>query len=775
MASPFRYFRKNAKIMLAFFVVLLMLSWVVGDSLMNILTGRSSYSGEPSDKQLDPRATAVAWDGDRLTNQQVAELTRRRQMVNAFLGQIELLGGQSAVEAGVDPSQLRVQRLIGPEKLQEGVEDNVVQTRLLADAARQAGMHVSDEMIRQYLNELGRGNVSPQQMRELVTNMGRRMPGATLDNIFAGIREEMLARNYLLSSNYALITVTPEQRWNDWRRVNERVVVEAAAIPVESLLVDVQDPTEAEIQKFYDDHKGNEVGPDLEVGRKYHVELPSAEPGFRIPRKLDLSYIEANFDSFLAKAEEKVTDEEIAKFYEDNKDPMFIKADTSLIDDVGSKADDAKPEGDASAEKPGDAAAAPADDKPTSDEKKGAEEESKKSSRDNRAAKSVFRLAAFEQDAGKDDSAKADLPKTDAAATPEAKPAGETPAAPGADASASPKKPLEFQPLEEVKDQVRTAVARSKVAEELDKAIKEIYKQLSDDYRKYLRAKLAAEVEKKDAPPIPESLKNLAPLAEKFGFQSGDTGLVDVLQLRETPVGKAGDLDSGAALWLTLFGTRNYDLDQPISAKDVLGNQYVAMLRRVEPAHTPPLADVRDEVIKAWKMQKAAVRAQKRAEELAKQAEEAKQPLSEFFADKPEIKVTRTDPFAELTGGDIGIVNGRFQQQPYRLSQPEGLIAPGPAFMKKVFNLKDGQTAAALNNDDTIAYVIRVVEHEPSLTELRTAYLQDAGSWPGLYNFTTNRAQEILSDVYGDLKKSVNLEWLRKPDQAEQRDSEDAG
>ncbi len=42
MASPFHAFRKNMKPMLAFFVVLLMLSWVVGDSLFNFFAGNKS-------------------------------------------------------------------------------------------------------------------------------------------------------------------------------------------------------------------------------------------------------------------------------------------------------------------------------------------------------------------------------------------------------------------------------------------------------------------------------------------------------------------------------------------------------------------------------------------------------------------------------------------------------------------------------------------------------------------------------------------------------------
>ena len=196
----------------------------------------------------------------------------------------------------------------------------------------------------------------------------------------AALREEMLAQNYMNSNRYAMVTVTPEQRWKDWLRVNERVVAEAAAVPAESLLVDVKDPTDAELQEFYDKYKDREASPEIAYGT---TELPSATPGFRIPRKIDLAFIEANYDSYHTKAEEKVTDEEIAKYYEDHKDPMFIKADTGLMEDKGETKDDAAtapPAEGKAAEQP---ATPPATDAtPPAAEEKDAEKEKKQSSLD---------------------------------------------------------------------------------------------------------------------------------------------------------------------------------------------------------------------------------------------------------------------------------------------------------------------------------------------------------------------------------------------------------
>ena len=175
--------------------------------------------------------------------------------------------------------------LRGPDSTAQHVEESVVQTKLFADAARADGMSVSDAAVVQYLDELGRGNVTRDQMRTILNRM-RGGGRVSIDEILASLKEEMLARNYVNSNQYAFMTVTPDQGWRDWLRVNDRVVLEAAAIPTDKYLVDVKDPTDAELTEFYDKYKDQEKGPEVAFGT---TELPSARPGFRIPRKTGYS------------------------------------------------------------------------------------------------------------------------------------------------------------------------------------------------------------------------------------------------------------------------------------------------------------------------------------------------------------------------------------------------------------------------------------------------------------------------------------------------------
>src|SRR6185312_12184141 len=86
-------------------------------------------------------------------------------------------------------------------------------------------------------------------------------------------------------------------------------------------------------------YKDREAMPDF-YG---NTEMPSATPGFRIPRKIDLAYLEASYDEFLAKAEAKISDEEVAKYYDEHKD-LFTKTQMGLHEDKGDKKDAAKPE-----------------------------------------------------------------------------------------------------------------------------------------------------------------------------------------------------------------------------------------------------------------------------------------------------------------------------------------------------------------------------------------------------------------------------------------------
>jgi hypothetical protein len=687
--------------------------------------------------------------------------------------------------------------------------------------------------------------------------------GVSIDFVFNALREELLARNYLMSNLYAFQTVTPQQRWQDWLRVNDRVVIEAAALPVEQYLIEVKDPTEAELKDFYEKYKNNEAAPDLIGG----TEIASARPGFRVPRKIDAQFVQANFEELVSKAEGEVTDPDIAKYYEENKE-LFIKADTGLLDDTtqppvtaptdGATTEPAAPadpetaapsatesntsetpsseapatpakepkEEDAAtpeapstetppattdgAEPPADDAAEPATPPATETPSTETSEapEAEKSSQNEVSGRSAFRQVAFLQEdttnatEEKSETAPAEsaAPAEGTAPATEAAPANEaaapvspstappvdpadlsvpattdpaaTTTAPAVEGAAAPtgEKPKEYQPLEEVRDLIRRDIAYRRVTESLDQKMNDLLDELKAEFTTYFGKVLDAESRDEKAPAPQPALADLAPLAEKNGLTPGKTGALPWLEFRDTPVGKSQDPKTGAPLSSTFFGSEGLELYQPVLTVDVDGNRYISMKTSDTPASVPKFDDIKAEVARAWKMQKASEFALKAAEKDAKAAQESGSSLVDFFSTRPGIEVVKVDPFSQMTRGDVP---DQFGNQRFRLSQPDGIAAPGPDFLRKAFELKDGEVGAALNNDHSIAYVIRAVEHQNSEEELRNAYLAEANTWDGLTAMMDDHVTIAQRLVSADLSGGKGLDWKRNPDRRGEQDEND--
>jgi hypothetical protein len=827
MASPFRIFRKYQKMLLVVAGVVLMFVFVIGDSLVAYLGGspRSDQTGR------DANTVAVTWDTGSLTNREVDQLVSQQHLVSAFLRGIHDAGVRSALLAGVEPSQLRVQPL--QSLVSQPREEGVVATKLFAEAAYDAGIRVSDEAIIKYLDELGRQRVSRDDMREMLKQAGGgRVP---IQYVMDALREELLAHSYLASFQFAFRTVTPEQGYQDWLRVNDRIVVEAAAVPVDSFVVEVPDPTEADLKDLFEEHKMREPQPDL-IGQ---VEFPSPVPGFRIPRKIDVQFIQAEYDQFLAKVENEITEEEIAKFYDDNKDPLFIKAETGLFDDDAATADQAgEARGDAGTNTeqtestdtpetspPATESGPPAENgqtqsatTPSSSPAAGGEtpaegspsENNQSSRRNDPRQRSVFRLTALAQEQSSQAEDASTEPATEAvdsspATQPDNSATGAGPesgtAAEGAGGnidsgsveattnSTSPsaaaqtqtstamdqsaeKKPKEFQSLDEVRDEIRSRLARDRVSEQLTNLMSQLQSQVNSEYTAYVGRQLsAAETDGSASPAPPASLTDLAPLATQHGLKHGTTGPLSWLDLRKTPVGGSGDIETQRSLFQILFATDDLDLYQPIVTLDIDGNRYLGMKVSDTPGRIPTFEEKRDEVLQAWKRQKSAERAQKDAEKLANEAQAAGKPLADFFANNQAVQVVRTDPFSRYTGGEVARdIQGQLRQNPFRLSEPDGVVAAGPEFMDKVFSLKDGEVGAVLNHDHSIAYVVRVAEHLLSPEAMRDAYLTEAGNWPGIALMINDHARITSSLLAADLTTSRNLDWKRTPDQVQEAD-----
>ena len=136
----------------------------------------------------------------------------------------------------------------------------------------------------------------------------------------------------------SVVATSPGQRWDYYQRLNRRVSVETAPVAVEQFVGQIAEPSEAQLKEFFEQYKGNYASPE------------SPEPGFRVPKKVALQYVKADYAKFTDP--QAVTDEQIEAYYKENRDRDYQNFELPGLDDTTLPPLDAAPKPGASAEKP---------------------------------------------------------------------------------------------------------------------------------------------------------------------------------------------------------------------------------------------------------------------------------------------------------------------------------------------------------------------------------------------------------------------------------------
>ncbi|MCO6044881.1 hypothetical protein NG895_13290 [Aeoliella sp. ICT_H6.2] len=840
----FRFFRRYQKTFIVVGGVILMLAFTVADPLTQWMRSRE----ENAATGRSPKATAVTWDGGKLTEGELDRLIYHRQLVNSFVRRVAQYGQMMAQTSDMPYRQARVTPigLIGENWDTETLEEVVVRTHILADRARDMGIVISDNAVLDYINELGMGQLGSNEMYEVLAMMNQAGPPIPEELIYSSLREELLAEAALRSygaghTGHSMFAAEmPVNRWEEWKQTNDRAKVEAAAIDPESVMLDVPQPTDKELRDYYNEYKEYYSLPR----RVMNVELPSPTPGFMIPPKVSLQYLRANYDEFIEKYEQQVTDEEVAEYYEANKDLLFVEASfedvmdeqTTPDDQPGDESAEASeepaaeteeatteemseepaaeqpateetpaeepsteetpseetPTEEPSTEEPATAentepaeepaAETPATEEPAADqpaEETPAEGDAPADEQSATRPASPFRLASYQPEASESDTSEPageDAPAADSepAASDSEEDSDETAASEPAEEMTDEVEETEevtYQPLEEVADKIRQTLAEQKFFEEIDATMQQVVTRLIPAYSKYLSAKLDAEAAGKEAPEPPAELRNLAPIAEELNLEFEKTGYLDIYQLYDTEVGKTVNQQEQPVA--NLMFREDADLYEPILTSVVgrFGDRYLVMKTGEEESRQPKFEEIKDEVAAAWKREKAAEIALERAKETAKEAQESGLTLAEFFVDQPDVKVTTTPTFTQLTLGDIAPTT---MMPTYRLSQPEGLEDVGPTFLDDVFKLKEGEVAAQPNFDKSIIYVVRLADQVESEDQLRTNFLADANFWPGRRYFLSGNAQQSRQEAINAVLDNLDLKWKRSDaEETEEEAAED--
>jgi hypothetical protein len=169
------------------------------------------------------------------------------------------------------------------------------------------------------------------------------------------------------------------------------------------------------------------------------------------------------------------------------------------------------------------------------------------------------------------------------------------------------------------------------------------------------------------------------------------------------------------------------------------------------------LADIREKVVDAWKQRESRKLAQSEAQRLVEAAKKSGKSLKETFADRSDLGVKETNEFSWLSTGLTPASMG----EP-GLSFVDGVESPGEEFMRAVFALHAGEVGTALNQPETVVYIVRLVSELPGEEALRAEFLQSGRSFE-IQRIAALDGQQSIRDWLGNLETEMNLKWHRPP------------
>lgn len=830
MSSPFSWFRRKQKVLLAVFGVLIMISFTVG-GIITSYQQRHMGSGGGND-------VVVSWDGGEVTENELRMMRYGHSLAVRFLDRVvqETFARKGFPKApGVTRDQSG--RIVNPGIPRSSQEEDVVRTVLMAQKAADMGMVVTDDAIFEFLDLLSDDKLRRSDYGRLLQATDDQVSRATL---FQQLRTELLAQNLKTIVRLGLVAMLPERAWDYFNRFNREISAEVFPIRVADYTSKVErTPTEAEIEQLYEEAKDRYPDPY------------SPEPGFKRRKKIAFQYLKIDYNEFLEREKAAVSMEEVEKYYEENKDDFKVlelpptedekpetKPEVTPGEDGGSDVPDAKPgEADASgtqekpspdatgeapdaakpeaapkAKPPAESAAAkkktaeapaktepptpdidlvPPKNEPAKPEKPvppkdartfgprdtlfvslSAEPESKAAASATEAKPKPDKPAEAPGDGGAEKPKSKDdgTSKPSSPPPPEKKGDRDEAAAPIKDAppsdgeTAAKEKPVKYQTLEEAEDEIRTRIA-SPIAEEKKKKAFEAAERkvaLYFDERIQWDAMVRAGQEAKEPPPLDHEA-----LAEQLNITAGETPMVDEIEIVDFELGKSYFFQGGQTITFPQIAyAENIPLFKPYSILSSIRDvEFLYWKIEEEDWKTddgkdqsvPELEEIRDEVVDAWQRLEAVKLAKAEAKRLAEKSK-GKESLKAALDKEQADAVVETGRFTWLTVGAMPMGMGV-----PRMSLVNGVEAPGTDFMEAVFALKQGDTGVAVNQPQTIVYVVRIVKEFRDEDQRRKEFLESMGRG-GMFAMYPHMAtvQEIMEDWYKDLEKEMAVKWQRR-------------
>ncbi|TWU26246.1 hypothetical protein Pla52o_00990 [Novipirellula galeiformis] len=416
---------------------------------------------------------------------------------------------------------------------------------------------------------------------------------------------------------------------------------------------------------------------------------------------------------------------------------------------------DAAPSDEKPAEKP--AEKPKSDDKPA-DKPKAADkpaEEAKPEMKEAPAKEAPAKEAPAKEEPAKEEPADAkETPKAEMAA--EAKPAETKPAA--------EKKP-ETESFEAVREQIADSLARPIAEANMNKAMAEMFSQM----RRYFNQHAIHSSDKRNGLEVEELAPfDLKKLGESFGFRYQKIGSNTEFSIEAEPIAQSLEVGSqqlsrGPSFTSFMYGGQTQMgpvprqlLYSPLRTVDDRGGKtYISWKTGEQKAYTPKLEEVRDEVIAAIRFREARKLALEAAVELADKANKDGLELSELVpAENKDDVQSGLGPFSWMDsfgfqGASIGNV-------------PE-LNSVGQEFMKAVFTSEVGEYAVAMNLPESVVYVAKPTNFQPSMDDLKALFQNPRERMMAMLagGGSTN---EVVQGFYEAVDKRTDFSYAREPE-----------
>lgn len=743
MASVFDPFRKKQKQWLAVLGVLCMGGFIFG--------GMDCDFGSDGAARADDYAVTIKGEG--MTYRQVEGLLQDHAMATQFTNQLR--GGSSEVFLPVS-------------------REWAVYTQMLAQKGEELGVAISDDAINSFIDDNNFTRMTQSEIKGLASSY--RWP---MESLFRALRMELMARQTLALyvPTPDSVVASPAQLWEYYQRLHRRANTQILQIDAKNYLSQVGEPTEEDLQKLFTEFKGRLPDPY------------SPEPGFTQPTRATIDYIEADYQKFLRQAEAEITEADLQKYYDEHKDTefkftRFVPEGPPLVappaandpapgqekDDAaaGAAADgdqagnqtDAAAGGDAAkgdtTGSGGDAGAGnsgsgdagngtgngdagngggqdpwpvsapfdPAQDGGQTGDSQTGGQNGQSTDENKTTAQDATGQDAGTQNAG--DSARGDATRQGGDATqPGAAPEGDNRSIQTiAEQFRIPKRLIDgpnptYDPFWKVRSRILNKLATEKVTERINAAVAKI-RELTD-----AQAAKVSRYQARQEGNDPNSDAEKAALSARIAKVCEEHGLAyhpraaqqqDVLAFSELEGLKDVSVFTGGnfrALAEAIF-TPSIGLYIVIEGDDADSNKIVAWKTEEQKQFEPKTLDeVRTQVVDAWKLRKARDLAKARAEEIVNGVNDGGKAMDTFATE--QIPLLKVEPFTWLKENyDPSLITPQMAAQlginfaPYSLTSIEKLPRVGYDFMETTFKLADGTAGVASNMPQTSYYVVKV-------------------------------------------------------------------